>query len=142
MKELIEFIAKSIVNLPDEVVVTEETSDQGIWCGPRKLIVDDERCGGRRGHGVEESNADGATNLLAGVQDRGCHTGIVVAHREERGRRQWHKDQAHAEAEDDHGGQDVANIGTARGQANQQAHTHDSENKAGTGDVTGAKAGE
>jgi predicted RNA-binding protein YlqC (UPF0109 family) len=30
MKELIEFIAKSIVNAPDDVVVTEETSEEGI----------------------------------------------------------------------------------------------------------------
>lgn len=30
MKELIEYIAKAIVDLPDEVVVTEETDDRGI----------------------------------------------------------------------------------------------------------------
>ena len=30
MKELVEYIAKSIVNLPDQVLVTEETDDQGI----------------------------------------------------------------------------------------------------------------
>ena len=30
MKELIEYIVKSIVNLPDQVVITEETDDQGI----------------------------------------------------------------------------------------------------------------
>ncbi|GAI58467.1 unnamed protein product, partial [marine sediment metagenome] len=30
MKELVEYIAKSIVNAPDDVVVTEETTDQGI----------------------------------------------------------------------------------------------------------------
>jgi len=29
MKELIEYIAKSIVDVPDEVVVTEETDEQG-----------------------------------------------------------------------------------------------------------------
>ena len=29
MKELIEYIAKSIVNEPDEVVVTEETDEEG-----------------------------------------------------------------------------------------------------------------
>ncbi len=39
MKELIEFIAKSIVNAPDQVEVTEETSDQGITL---KLKVADE----------------------------------------------------------------------------------------------------
>lgn len=30
MKELIEYIVKSIVNVPDQVVITEETDDQGI----------------------------------------------------------------------------------------------------------------
>ena len=39
MKELVEHIAKSIVNLPDEVVVTEETNEQGILL---KLQVADE----------------------------------------------------------------------------------------------------
>jgi predicted RNA-binding protein YlqC (UPF0109 family) len=39
MKELIEYIAKSIVNAPDQVEVTEETSDQGITL---KLKVADE----------------------------------------------------------------------------------------------------
>ena len=39
MKELVEYIAKSIVNLPDEVVVTEETDDEGVTL---KLQVADE----------------------------------------------------------------------------------------------------
>ena len=39
MKELIEYIAKSIVNSPDAVVVTEETTEQGITL---KLSVADE----------------------------------------------------------------------------------------------------
>jgi predicted RNA-binding protein YlqC (UPF0109 family) len=39
MKELIEFIAKSIVNSPDDVVVTEETDEQGVIL---KLQVADE----------------------------------------------------------------------------------------------------
>ena len=39
MKELVEYIAKSIVNLPDEVVVTEETDDEGVML---KLQVADE----------------------------------------------------------------------------------------------------
>lgn len=39
MKELVEYIAKSIVNLPEDVVVTEETSDQGVIL---KLQVADE----------------------------------------------------------------------------------------------------
>ena len=39
MRELVEYIAKSIVNLPDEVVVTEETDEQQITL---KLQVADE----------------------------------------------------------------------------------------------------
>ena len=39
MKELVEYIAKSIVNLPDDVVVTEETGEQGVIL---KLQVADE----------------------------------------------------------------------------------------------------
>jgi len=39
MKELVEYISKSIVNLPDEVVVTEETSNGDIIL---KLQVADE----------------------------------------------------------------------------------------------------
>ena len=39
MKELVEYIAKSIVNSPDEVVVTEETDESGILL---KLQVADE----------------------------------------------------------------------------------------------------
>lgn len=30
MKELVEYIAKSIVNLPEEVVVTEEEGEEGL----------------------------------------------------------------------------------------------------------------
>jgi predicted RNA-binding protein YlqC (UPF0109 family) len=39
MKELVEYIAKSIVNDPDKVVVTEETNEQGTTL---KLQVADE----------------------------------------------------------------------------------------------------
>ena len=39
MKELVEYIARSIVNDPDKVVVTEETSEQGTTL---KLEVADE----------------------------------------------------------------------------------------------------
>ncbi len=39
MKELVEFIAKSIVNAPDDVVVTEEESEEGLTL---KLQVNDE----------------------------------------------------------------------------------------------------
>ena len=39
MKELVEYIAKSIVNAPDAVVVTEETDEQGTTL---KLQVDEE----------------------------------------------------------------------------------------------------
>jgi predicted RNA-binding protein YlqC (UPF0109 family) len=30
MKELVEYIAKAIVNAPDDVVVTEETTEEGL----------------------------------------------------------------------------------------------------------------
>ncbi|MBN1368478.1 MAG: KH domain-containing protein [Dehalococcoidales bacterium] len=40
MKELVEYIAKSIVNDPEKVVVTEETNDQGVIV--LKLQVADE----------------------------------------------------------------------------------------------------
>ena len=49
MKELVEYIAKSIVNLPNDVAVTEETDEQGIKL---KLQVADEDKGriiGRQG---------------------------------------------------------------------------------------------
>ena len=49
MKELIEFIAKSIVNVPDDVVITEEESEDGVIF---KLQVNDEDKGriiGRQG---------------------------------------------------------------------------------------------
>ena len=39
MKDLVEFIAKSIVNAPDAVVVTEETNEEGTTL---KLQVADE----------------------------------------------------------------------------------------------------
>jgi len=53
MKELIEYIVKSIVNLPEEVVVTEETDEQGITF---KLQVADEDKGrviGKQGRVAE-----------------------------------------------------------------------------------------
>ena len=40
MKDLVEYIAKSIVNAPEKVVVTEETNDQGTTL--IKLQVADE----------------------------------------------------------------------------------------------------
>jgi len=39
MKELVEFIAKSIVNAPDDVEITEETTEEGLTL---KLQVADE----------------------------------------------------------------------------------------------------
>ena len=49
MKDLIEYVAKSIVNIPDDVVVTEEETEAGISF---KLQVNDEDKGriiGRQG---------------------------------------------------------------------------------------------
>ncbi len=53
MKELVEYIAKAIVNSPDAVVVTEEKSEQGIML---KLQVADEDKGrviGKQGRTAE-----------------------------------------------------------------------------------------
>ena len=53
MKELIEYIAKAIVDQPDDVVVTEETDDQGVRL---KLQVADEDKGrviGKQGRVAE-----------------------------------------------------------------------------------------
>ena len=41
MKELVEFIAKSIVNAPDDVVVTEEESEEGITL--KLQVADDDK---------------------------------------------------------------------------------------------------
>ena len=41
MKELVEYIAKSIVNAPDDVVVTEEESEEGIML--KLQVADDDK---------------------------------------------------------------------------------------------------
>ncbi|UCC90431.1 MAG: KH domain-containing protein [Dehalococcoidia bacterium] len=41
MKELVEYIAKSIVNSPDDVVVTEETDEQGTRL--KLQVADDDK---------------------------------------------------------------------------------------------------
>ena len=41
MRELIEYIAKSIVNAPDDVVVTEEEDEQGITL--KLQVADDDK---------------------------------------------------------------------------------------------------
>ena len=41
MKELVEYIAKSIVNAPDQVVVTEEQDEQGITL--KLQVADDDK---------------------------------------------------------------------------------------------------
>ena len=41
MKELVEYIAKSIVNSPDDVVVTEEETEQGITL--KLQVADDDK---------------------------------------------------------------------------------------------------
>ncbi len=53
MKELVEYIAKSIVNVPDDVVVTEEETERGLTL---KLQVNDEDKGriiGKQGRVAE-----------------------------------------------------------------------------------------
>jgi predicted RNA-binding protein YlqC (UPF0109 family) len=41
MKELVEYIAKAIVNAPDDVVVTEETNEQGTTL--KLQVADDDK---------------------------------------------------------------------------------------------------
>ena len=41
MKELVEYIAKSIVNAPEQVVVTEEQTEQGITL--KLQVADDDK---------------------------------------------------------------------------------------------------
>jgi predicted RNA-binding protein YlqC (UPF0109 family) len=41
MKELVEYIAKSIVNAPDDVVVTEEETEEGIML--KLQVADDDK---------------------------------------------------------------------------------------------------
>ena len=41
MKDLVEYIAKSIVNSPDDVVVTEEENEQGITL--KLQVADDDK---------------------------------------------------------------------------------------------------
>ncbi len=41
MKELVEFIAKSIVNAPDDVVVTEEETEEGVTL--KLQVADDDK---------------------------------------------------------------------------------------------------
>jgi predicted RNA-binding protein YlqC (UPF0109 family) len=41
MKELVEYIAKAIVNAPDDVVVTQETGEQGITL--KLQVADDDK---------------------------------------------------------------------------------------------------
>ena len=59
MKELVEYIAKSIVNAPDDVVVTEEVTDQGVTI---KLQVADDDKG--RVIGKQGRVAEGIRTLL------------------------------------------------------------------------------
>ena len=53
MKEIIEYIAKSIVNLPDEVVVTEETTDAGVTLKLQVAEEDKGRVIGKQGRVAE-----------------------------------------------------------------------------------------
>ena len=53
MKELIEYIAKSIVDLPDAVVVTEETDDRGTVLKLQVADTDKGRVIGKQGRVAE-----------------------------------------------------------------------------------------
>jgi predicted RNA-binding protein YlqC (UPF0109 family) len=54
MKELIEYIAKSIVSTPDDVKVTEETDDKSVVVVKLEVATDDKgRVIGRQGRVAE-----------------------------------------------------------------------------------------
>jgi len=54
MKEIIEYIAKSIVNAPDDVRVTEETDDKNMVVVKLEVATDDKgRVIGRQGRVAE-----------------------------------------------------------------------------------------
>ncbi len=54
MKELIEYIAKSIVSTPDDVKVTEETDDESVVVVKLEVATDDKgRVIGRQGRVAE-----------------------------------------------------------------------------------------
>ncbi|MFC2059787.1 KH domain-containing protein [Chloroflexota bacterium] len=53
MKELVEYIAKSIVNSPDEVVVTEENDERGIVLRLQVADEDKGRVIGKQGRIAE-----------------------------------------------------------------------------------------
>jgi predicted RNA-binding protein YlqC (UPF0109 family) len=53
MKELVEFIAKAIVNAPDQVEVTEEQTEQGITLKLRVADDDKGRVIGKQGRIAE-----------------------------------------------------------------------------------------
>ncbi len=49
MKELVEYIAKSIVNAPDDVVVSEETDEEGLTINLQVADDDKGRVIGKQG---------------------------------------------------------------------------------------------
>jgi predicted RNA-binding protein YlqC (UPF0109 family) len=53
MKEIVEFVAKSIVNAPGDVVVTEETSDRGVLIKLQVAAEDKGRVIGKQGKVAE-----------------------------------------------------------------------------------------
>ncbi len=53
MKELVEYIAKSIVNDPDKVVVTEETDEEGLILKLQVADADKGRVIGKQGRIAE-----------------------------------------------------------------------------------------
>jgi len=57
MKELVEYIAKSIVNAPDEVVVTEEETEQGVTFKLQVADDDKGRVIGKQGRIAEAMRA-------------------------------------------------------------------------------------
>jgi len=53
MKEIVEFVAKSIVNAPGDVVVTEETNERGVLIKLQVAAEDKGRVIGKQGKVAE-----------------------------------------------------------------------------------------
>ena len=53
MKEIVEFVAKSIVNAPGDVVVTEETNERGVLIKLQVAAEDKGRVIGKKGKVAE-----------------------------------------------------------------------------------------
>jgi predicted RNA-binding protein YlqC (UPF0109 family) len=74
VKELLEFIAKELVENPDAVQVTETTDDRGLFL---QLSVDPEDMGKVIGRGGRTARAIRAVVKAAAMRD-GIHAGVEI----------------------------------------------------------------